>query len=87
MGSARVSGGRLKARDRPVSVRTRRPQRTGTVSHIFKMSAEMMRLEDKIASVMYGRGKNEETIPNVQLISISGPVSNLRSDKVVHDKT
>lgn len=36
---ARVSGGRLKARARPVSVRALRPQRTGTVSHVSKLTA------------------------------------------------
>lgn len=36
---ARVSGGRLKARARPVSVRALRPQRTGSVSHVSKLTA------------------------------------------------
>lgn len=36
---ARVSGGRLKARARPVSVRALRPQRTGTVTHVSKQTA------------------------------------------------
>lgn len=36
---ARVSGGRLKARARPVSVRALRPQRTRTVSHVSKLTA------------------------------------------------
>lgn len=39
MGSARVSGGGLKARTRPVSARAMRPQRTGTVSHVSKLTA------------------------------------------------